>query len=258
MDIMPKTIAVAGKGGTGKSTIAALVIQYLLEKELTPILAIDADPDANLGTLLGMHSAGTVGDLREEVRREMKNIPAGVSKSEYMQAGLHEIIEESRGFDLLSMGRGEGPGCYCSLNNLIRKFSHDLAPSYNWVVFDNEAGLEHISRRTTSNIDALILVVNYNPISLETASRINILSETLQNQIRSKYVVTNMVKEDRLPDMEAKLSDMNLKPDLHIPYDSVVEEAIFNGKSLLELQNATAKKSIFSLMDKVRSHNGNS
>ena len=126
---MTKSIAVAGKGGIGKSTISALIVKGLQQSAETPVLAIDADPDSNLATLLGVDGSESVGALRDEVLDDIHNFPAGMSKAAYVEAGLHEIITESEGFDIITMGRGEGAGCYCYLNSLIRKFSDDLAPS---------------------------------------------------------------------------------------------------------------------------------
>ena len=169
---MAKSIAVAGKGGTGKTTIAALLVTQLGLRGWGPVLAIDADPDSNLGNLLGIKSLQSIGDLREDALKAIKQLPAGMTKANYVEAGLHQIIEEAEGFDLLTMGRGEGAGCYCALNNMIRKFSDDLTPSYKWVIMDNEAGLEHLSRRTTRDIDALVVVVTDNPLSIASAERI--------------------------------------------------------------------------------------
>ncbi len=253
---MAKTIAVAGKGGTGKTTIAALIIRYLCEKNMRPVLAVDADPDANLGTLLGIKTGTSVGDLREEVRKEMKNMPAGMTKANYVEAGLHQIIEEANGFDLITMGRGEGRGCYCSLNNLIRKFSDDLAPSYAWIVMDNEAGLEHISRTTTSNVDALIVVVNENPIALETAKRIEQIVDSLKNEIRKKYVVTNMVRMERREMIKKRVSELSMEYLGDVPRDQMLEDAIFNGESVFTLKESKAKENIFSMMDKIGGTNG--
>ena len=247
---MTKTIAVAGKGGTGKTTIAALIIDYLVTKNMGPVLAIDADPDSNLGTLLGIDVGTTIGDLRNEVLEEMKDFPPGMTKGNYMEAGLHEIIEESEGFDLITMGRGEGSGCYCALNNLIRKFHTDLTPSYKWVVIDNEAGLEHISRRTTSNIDILIVVVNNNPISLNTARSIDKITRKLKNQVEKKYLVTNMLKEERKGSIKKLAEETEMEYLFDIPADDQVEEAIFNGESLRAL-NSPAKDDVFLMMEKI-------
>lgn len=254
---MAKAIAVAGKGGTGKTTVTACIVRYLCENKAGPVLVIDADPDANLGTLLGIKPEKTIGDLREDILREMKNIPAGMPKAAYVEAGLHQIIEEADGFDLITMGRGEGSGCYCSLNNMIRKFSTDLAPSYNWIVMDNEAGLEHLSRRTTSNIDALLVIINENPISIDTARSINAITEDLKNEIRHKYVVTNMVRSERLEDIRKRVSGLEMEYLGDIPADQTIEDAVFNGTSLLTVEKSKAVEYIFTIMDKIGGTNDN-
>ncbi len=254
---MAKAIAVAGKGGTGKTTITALIIKYLCEKKMGPVLAVDADPDSNLGTLLGVTPQQSVGDLREEILRDIKNLPAGMTKASYVEAGLHQIIEESDGFDLITMGRGEGPGCYCALNNLIRKFSDDLAPSYKWVVMDNEAGLEHLSRRTTSNIDALLVVVSENRISFDTASNIVQITDTVKNVIHKKYIVTNMVRDEWKEDIHKKVLELPLEHLGDIPRDPMVEESIFRGNSLFTIKESIANESIISIMERIGGSNGN-
>lgn len=254
---MSKSIAVAGKGGTGKTTITALIINYLKQKGRGPILVFDADPDANLGMLLGITQYKSVGDLREEVLKEIKTLPAGMTKANYVESGLHQIIEEAEGFDLITMGRGEGAGCYCSLNNIIRKFSDDLAPSYTWVVIDNEAGLEHISRRTTSNIDALLVVVSGNPISFDTAGKIRDITNSMNNKIRKLYLVTNMVREDKLSDVHKRVAELNIEHLGDIPRDQALEDAVFNGDSLLNIEKSIAQESVFSIMDKIGGKNGN-
>ncbi len=254
---MSKSIAVAGKGGTGKSTIAALIILQLCEEKQGPVLAIDADPDANLGTILGMEVKQTLGELREDVLEEIKNFPPGMSKANYVEAGLHQIIEEARGFDLLTMGRGEGSGCYCYLNTLIRKFSEDLFPSYNWIVMDNEAGLEHISRRTTNNVDVLLIVVNDNPISLNTANSIKKISSDLKNDIKKEYIITNMVSDKRIQGVKRNIRELNMEYIGNIPYDVKLEEAIFQQKSLSILNKSPAKDCIKQILNKIGGKDAN-
>jgi CO dehydrogenase maturation factor len=245
---MATSIAVAGKGGTGKTTITALIVRYLKEHEKGPMLVMDADPDANLGTLLGIKPEKSLGDLREEILREIKKLPSGMSKAAYLEAGLHQIIAEADGFDLIAMGRGEGPGCYCYLNSLIRKFSEDLTPSYAWVVMDNEAGLEHLSRRTTNNIDALIVVVNENPLSFDTARNIESITASIKNNIRRKCLVTNMVRPEKLPLVMKRISGLHLDHIGDIPVDPVLENAIFQGQSIMNMQNSIAFESILRIM----------
>lgn len=221
-----KRIAVAGKGGTGKTTIAARLIQYLCRNKMGPVLAIDADPDSNLGLLLGIEPKKTVGDLREDILKEIRSLPPGMSKANYVEAGLHQVIEESDGFDLISMGRGEGPGCYCYLNSLLRKFSDDLFPSYTWVVMDNEAGLEHISRRTSAEVDGLLVVVNGNPISWKTAENIGKLSRELKNNVHQTFLVSNMISDKMKLRFEKVADSFGFPHVCNIAFDEMIEEMI--------------------------------
>ena len=249
--ISRRSVAVAGKGGTGKSTIAALLVLYLSDNNMGPVLAIDADPDANLGSLLGVNPKQTVGGLREDILKEIKNFPPGMTKANYVETGLHQIIEESRGFDLVTMGRGEGPGCYCYLNMLIRKFYNDLMPSYSWIIVDNEAGLEHISRRTSSNVDALIVLVNENPNSFQTAERIDEISRNLDNQIYKKYIVHNMIKGDIKGEVQKRLSHISMEYLGFIPYDKELEQMVCEGLSLEGLKESPVVDKVKLIIDEI-------
>jgi CO dehydrogenase maturation factor len=253
-----RSIAVAGKGGTGKSTIAALLISRLVSKNETPILAVDADPDSNLGSLLGVTPRQTIGDLREEVLKEIKNFPAGMDKASYVNAGLHELIEEEKGFDLITMGRGEGPGCYCSLNNIIKKFSDDLAPSYKWVVMDNEAGLEHLSRRTTQNIDALLIIVSDNPLSLSSAKSILQITDDLESRIKNRFIITNMIDEKRLEKMHDRLESFHTEILTDLPFDEQLEETIYQNEPVLSLTDSPIIEHIEKILERIGGNNGNS
>ena len=157
---MTKTIAVAGKGGTGKTTVAALLIRYLVDNKKGSVLAIDADPSTNLNLALGVPLEETVGDIREETLQEVQggSSLSGMSKPDYLELRVNQAIVEEKGFDLLAMGRPEGPGCYCAANNMLRVCVDHLSKSYDYVVIDNEAGLEHLSRRTTRDVDLLLTV----------------------------------------------------------------------------------------------------
>jgi CO dehydrogenase maturation factor len=252
---MSTRIAIAGKGGTGKSTLAALMVCHLCREGEGPVLAVDADPDANLGTLLGVEVEKTLGDLREEAVKKIKDFPAGMSKASYFEAGLHQVIEESEGFDLLTMGRAEGPGCYCYLNNLIKKFSDDLMPSYRWIVIDNEAGLEHISRRTSSNIDALVVVVN-NPISINTARSIDRITDELRNEIRRKLVVTNMVDDANIPRIRQLVSELDMEYVCDLPREDRILDASFNIEPLMNLENTAIQDGIKLIIEKTGAENG--
>ncbi len=233
---MTKSIAVAGKGGTGKSTIAAMLIARLLAKKEGPILAVDADPDSNLGTLLGITPKQSIGDLRDEVLKEIKDFPAGMSKANYVEAGLHQVIEEAEGFDLVTMGKGEGPGCYCYLNSLIKKFSDDLTPSYAWMIMDNEAGLEHISRRTSGNIQTLLVVVTDNPLSIQSAVRVQEVASAMGSRIENIYAVTNMLAGEKLEKVKKRLDEHFLPILCSLPYDEELNNVIFEGIPLTKCE----------------------
>jgi len=242
-------IAVTGKGGTGKTVLAALFIRHLKNHEPGPVLALDADPDANLATVLGIPVEKTVGDLREEAAKAVKDLPAGMSKSHYIEAGLHEIVVESEKVDLITMGRSEGPGCYCYVNNLLRQFSDKLQSAYRWIVFDNEAGLEHLSRRTAARIDRLVVVVNENPLSIECAARIDNLTADLKHGVGRKLLVANNVSDEgRIADIRRRTADLDMDFLGSVPHDPAVERMIFEGRSLFELDSCPAVLKIDELM----------
>jgi len=248
---MAKIIAVTGKGGTGKTTMAALVIRYLKENSPGPILALDADPDSNLATVLGIPVEMSVGDLREETLKEMKNFPAGMDKQNYIEAGLHQVIAETEKLDLIAMGRSEGPGCYCYINSLLRKFADDLQDSYTWVVMDNEAGLEHLSRRTASRVDHLITVINSSPLSIDCAKRVQDLLGGIKNEIKKKYFIINGVSDDRVEVIKEKCDGLEMEYLGHIPWDPELEKAVFDNKSVLMLDGSEAVLKINEIMNKI-------
>ncbi|MDP6778166.1 MAG: AAA family ATPase [Candidatus Latescibacteria bacterium] len=187
---MPARIAVAGKGGTGKTTLSALITTYFVSTDKTPILAVDADPNANLNEALGVEYDRSVVDTIDEIMNDGA-APAGVTKSQLVEYQVHDSLVESKGFDLLVMGHTEGPGCYCHANDLLRAFLDKLASSYKYVLMDNEAGMEHLSRRTTRDLDALLLVANPTATSLRSADRIHKLVQKLKLSIKKNYLVLN-------------------------------------------------------------------
>lgn len=239
---MPFTIAVAGKGGTGKTTLAALIIQLLRERGEGPILAVDADPNANLNELLGMEVGQTIGDLREETLENIAELPPGLSKEHYLEYGLHECLVEGEGLDLLAMGHGEGPKCYCMVNHILRKYIEILRENYRWVVIDNEAGMEHLSRRTTQDVDALLIVANANPISLRSAGRIAELARKLKLRIAERYLVVNNLESDEsdelpLPtDLQEELNRLELPLLGVIPHDEALYQLALEGRPVSELE----------------------
>ena len=240
---MAKTIVVTGKGGVGKTVVSALMIRYLKERASGAVLAIDADPDSNLPAVLDVPVHQTLGDIREGTLTDIRKLPSGMDKAAYIEAGLHETLVETPKVDFLVMGRPEGPGCYCYVNNLLRKFADDLLPSYEWIVTDSEAGMEHLSRRTATNIDHLVVVVNENPQSVACARRISEVIASVRNEVRSRRLLVNNVPQDRVESVREKASELGFDFLGHIPHDDALEKALFEGRSLYDLEDGGAATS---------------
>ena len=235
---MTHTIAVAGKGGAGKTSITSMVIRYLLKRAAVPILAVDADSNANLGESLGFEVTGTVGQILDDFQKEKINIPVGMTKEAYLEIKLNTAIIESKDIDLLTMGRGEGPECYCYPNTMLRKLIDILAGNYKYVVMDNEAGLEHLSRRTTRNVDDLILVSNHSVKGVRTMARVRELVEQLRLQVGRQWVLVNAVPGGKLEPLVAEeVARQGLGPVVIIPYDEEVYRYDLQLKPLMELQD---------------------
>ena len=237
---MTTTIAVAGKGGTGKTTLAGLLIRYLREQDAgRSILAIDADPATNLHAVLGMPEPTSVGHIREEtaedVSRGGQSIPAGMSKQDYFEYQVNMAIEEGNGFDLIAMGRPEGRGCYCAANNMLRFIIDQIAGGYDYVVMDSEAGLEHLSRRTTRDVDVMLVVSDPSMRGIVTAGRVLELSRELENVIGRTYLVVNRVQGELPPPIVSKVDELGLTLAGIIPADPLVPEFDGYGRPLIEL-----------------------
>jgi len=185
---MSFTIAVSGKGGTGKTTFAGMVVRYLLEKGKGPVLAVDADANMNLNEVLGIDVKTTIGEMREAMKEE---VPAGMTKDVWFEYKVQEALTEAKGFDLLAMGRPEGAGCYCAANTLARKYIDLLSGNYPYIVIDNEAGMEHFSRLTTQDVDLLFILSDSSRRSIITAGRIRDLIKELKSNIVKEVLVLN-------------------------------------------------------------------
>ena len=229
------TISIAGKGGVGKTTIASLLVRELCKKG-KPVLAIDADPNYNLGDKLGAEVERTIGALREEIMKTKEDLPSGVPKQELVEYQVRLALQEEEMFDLLTMGRQEGPGCYCFINSVLRSFIDALASKYEYIVIDNEAGLEHLSRRTTVGSDLLFVVSDSSSVALRAAGRIARLADEMELKIGRKILVVNRCES--LPSQEMVSStDYKFDAVWNVRTDSAVKEAPDKGGSLLNIKN---------------------
>jgi CO dehydrogenase maturation factor len=247
-----KTIAVAGKGGTGKTTISALIIDYLSRSKRGSILAIDADPSTNLNLALGVPLHDTVGDVREETATAVGGGAAmsGMSKWDYLDFRIQESIVEERAFDLLAMGRPEGPGCYCAANNILRTSVDRLSDAYDYVVIDNEAGLEHLSRRTTRDVDTLILVSDPTLRGIIAAGRVAELIDELKTNVSTIYLIVNRVNGTSLPEPLLKAIEQHKLPLAGlVPADPKVNELDALGQAIVGLpEDAAIRKALDAIL----------
>jgi CO dehydrogenase maturation factor len=245
------SIAVAGKGGSGKTTVASLVIRYLKKNGMGPILAVDADPNANLGESLGLSVSHTIGGIIATFNEEKINIPPGMTKEAYLEIKLNGAMVESKGLDLVVMGRGEGPDCYCYPNLLLRKFMDSMSNSYRYIVMDNEAGMEHLSRRTTQNIDELLLVSNHSVKGIRTIARLRELVAELKLVVKRQSVIINMVPDELDPHVREEMARLGMEPTAIIPLDDTVSESDMAMRPLLELPDCRAAGAVDTLMDEL-------
>jgi len=247
-------IAVAGKGGCGKTSLAALVIRYLKNHNRVPILAVDADANANLGESLGLEVKQTIGSILDLFQHEKISIPQGMTKEAYLEYKLNETIVESTGIDLVTMGRGQGPECYCYPNLILKKFIDGLANNYASVVMDNEAGMEHLSRRTTENMDVLLLVSNHTVKGVRAVAKIKELVDELKLSFQQQLVVVNLVPGKLDPIVAREMEQLGLKADAIIPEDDELYQFDLKQKRLLDMpETSVAVQAVNNLMDKVTS-----
>ncbi len=252
---MSFSIAVAGKGGSGKTSIASLIIRYLKKSGFEPILAIDADPNSNLGESLGLSTRKTIGSILAEFQEEKINIPPGMTKDSYLELRLNEVIVEGKGLDLITMGRGEGLECYCYPNLILRKFIDNLAENYAYTVMDNEAGMEHLSRKTTQNIDQLWLISDHSVKGVRTIARIRDLISKLKLKVKRLSVVINFVPDKLDPLISEELAKLGIEAEALIPLDEQVYEYDLKLRPLLELpDNSKAVRAVSNLITRLLSY----
>ena len=251
---MAQTLAVTGKGGVGKTTCTALMIQWLVARQATPILAVDADSNANLHELLGVNYQATVGGIRESARKEAQRL-FGMAKQEFLDLRVHEALVEQRGYDLIVMGRPEGQGCYCFANNVLRDVIQRLAGKYQHVVVDSEAGLEHVSRRTLLTLDYLFIVSDCSVRGVRTARRIADLADEMGTPVKHRGLVVNRVPQGVLPPKireEVEATDLRLWSV--IPEDPHVAAMDAGGKTVCDIpEDSAARAAIGVLMEELLS-----
>ncbi|MDZ7598177.1 MAG: AAA family ATPase [Desulfobacterales bacterium] len=231
---MAFTIALAGKGGTGKTTVAGILVKYMLQRGKTPVLAVDADCNANLNEVLGVAVPDTLGNAREDMKKG--KVPDGMTKDVFISMRMEEAIVERDGFDLIVMGQPEGAGCYCAANSLLTNFLERLSDNYPFIVMDNEAGMEHISRLTTKNVDVLLIVSDTSRRGLQAALRIDKLARELNIGVAKSYLVLNQAKaapSQAVMDIIAAADGPELLGT--IPEDETIYEYDLNGRPTIEM-----------------------
>jgi CO dehydrogenase maturation factor len=237
---MGKTIVIAGKGGVGKTALAALLIDLLSKKGV--VLAIDADPSTNLNTALGLPLGATVGRAREDVTDDIQKgrLSPTVSKQDLIDQKIREALVESSKIDLLAMGRPEGPGCYCAANHMLRLSIDRLAKNYDYTVIDSEAGMEHISRQTTRDVDFLLIVTDVTMRGLTAAARMKDLIKEMRAKVGKVGLAVNRVKNGLPPEMGKAASDFGLEVVATVAEDPNLSDLEIKGKAITELPENSA------------------
>jgi CO dehydrogenase maturation factor len=249
MSRSPYSIALAGKGGTGKTTVAGLLVKYLVENGKVPVLAVDADANANLNEVLGLTVKETLGEAREEMK---KGVASGMTKDVFMQMKLEQAVVEAEGYDLVVMGRPEGAGCYCAANTLLTTYLDRLMGNYAYVVMDNEAGMEHMSRMTTNNIQLLLVVSDSSRRGIQAGARIFELADELLLRIDRKLLIVNQAHEAEMEAVAATAKDFGLDLSGVIPEDRQLREYDLNGRPTITLDgNSKAVQAAFQIFKKI-------
>lgn len=260
---MTTTIALAGKGGVGKTTIAGMVIKYLSQAQSAAILAIDADPSSNLNMVLGLDLDWTVGDIREDMLAQvqksllqsgaaMGTIQGGMSKQDYLDYEVRSSLTEGDRFDLIAMGRPEGAGCYCAVNHNLREVVDSISKSYRYVVIDNEAGMEHLSRRTTRDVDHLLIVSDPTQRGITTAERIKGMISGLDINVEHVHLILNRVMGDMPNLLKERVDQLDINFLGTVPANSALMEFEFSGRPLVELgDESPVYQAVAAMMDSI-------
>jgi len=231
---MSYTIAITGKGGVGKTTVAALLVSRLIARGCTPVLAVDADPNSCLDAALGVKAAATIGGIREQARQIAgKGMAGGASTQQLLEMKIAESLVEADDFDLIAMGRPEGPGCYCYANNVLKQAIQTMAANYPWLVIDNEAGLENVSRRVVTNVDLMLIVADPSKRGVETLRRLYDLAGEMGVKFKKLGIVINRMRHAGVPEgIEELQRDIKADYLLLLPDDQELADYNETGASL--------------------------
>lgn len=246
---MSMTIALAGKGGTGKTTTAGFLIKYLLKNDKTPVLAVDADSNVNLNEVLGVEATDSLGKAREEMKKG--EVPSGMTKDVFISMRLEQAVIEAGDFDLVVMGQPEGAGCYCAANTLLSNFLERLSENYPYIVMDNEAGMEHISRLTTKNIDVLLIVTDASRRGLQAGIRIHELAGSLNIGVNRSCIILNQAKAEPAQEVLDMINSAGIEYIGSIPADDMVYEYDLSGRPMIDMPaDSPVIKAAFGAFDK--------
>jgi CO dehydrogenase maturation factor len=252
---MTKTIALAGKGGSGKTTVASLLIHALVQRVPGPLLAIDADPSTNLHLALGLPMPMTVVEIREEMTETAQASQLGVtiSRQDYLTHEIRMALEEGDTIDLLAMGRPEGQGCYCAANHMLRTIIDDLGKNYPYLIVDNEAGMEHISRRTTRDVDLLLIVSDPTLRGLAAAKTIYEMAQDIEVNVHHIWLIMNRLEGEIPETLQQAIDELDMEETFTIPADPRVNELDALGQPLIQLNgDSPALKAVEALLEKIQ------